>query len=121
MANDKKLQVAKAIYKSRHSHPPFELLPDYTKSMFLDTADAAIAAMATPEPSGPTVKVRVAVMVDAQGYWEAFGWQHDADKEVIKSFNADMDHAIARYNLVWLTATIPLPTATEVAATVEQG
>lgn len=65
-----------------------------------------------------TVKVRIAVAVDSEGQWSAYG-------DDCETPEAAMRHAEARViddrRTFWLTAELPIPEAKEVAANVEGG
>lgn len=66
-----------------------------------------------------TVKVRVAVTVDAIGYWNASGYSLDrASKSILESKQGlRTGIPITTY---WLTAELPVPEVRVVAASVEK-
>jgi hypothetical protein len=71
-----------------------------------------------PEPSGPTVEVRVAVHVNIAGYWQAYG-QHGRVDAALRRRLDEPEHGLGRF---WLTAILPIPQPAEpvtVAAEVE--
>lgn len=57
-----------------------------------------------------TVRVRIAVAVDAEGKWAASGWKDGGDK--CKDFIAD--DLGDPYRIVWVEADVPLPAETTV-------
>ena len=62
-----------------------------------------------------TVKVRIAVAVDPDGNWNAYGWT-DADGVAMELALEGVASGEARY---WVTAELPVPPAPEVAGAVE--
>ena len=63
-----------------------------------------------------TVKVRVAVAVDAAGEWSAWGAKWADDYDMVDEAAL---HVRPGRKIYWLTADLPLPTEPEVAASVE--
>jgi hypothetical protein len=70
-----------------------------------------------------TVKIRIPVAVDPDGRWYAYGWSngkssgpanHDQLLEV-----TDLDTVGPSEALFWITAELPVPEVSEVAADVE--
>ncbi len=63
-----------------------------------------------------TVTVKIAVAVDHNGHWYACGWPDGNEKEMMEVTLDSIDEGEARY---WLTATLVVPEAVLVHATVE--
>lgn len=72
-----------------------------------------------------TVKIRIPIAIDHKGRWYAYGWStgdatgprnHDELLEV-----TDLDQVGPSETLYWITAELPVPEISEVAATPEQG
>lgn len=77
-------------------------------------------------PSEPrTIKVRIPVAVDPQGRYYAYiiGGDESAGPDNLKDLLDCTDMSVIGPGevLYWLTAELPVPTATEVSATVEEG
>lgn len=58
--------------------------------------------------TGPTVRVRIAVAVDANGSWTANGWLDGPDNAVIAEC---ISHVGRRPAVCWIEADVPLPLA----------
>lgn len=67
----------------------------------------------------PTVRVRIAVVVDPSGKWNAVGYSKDGDLNNVLG-DDDMDFAIeglgdgSGESRFWITATLPVPEAATV-------
>ena len=81
-----------------------------------DLERAAIAAIPPPASTGRTVDVRVAVSMDRDGDWVASGWKGATDAAAIDASAKDV---AAPVSVTWLTATLSVPEAVEVAAATE--
>jgi len=64
-----------------------------------------------------TVNVKIAVAVDHNGEWWACGWPDGDDGEMMEATLDNIEKGEARY---WLTATLVVPEAVLVHATVER-
>ncbi len=68
-----------------------------------------------------TVKVRIAVGVDAEGNWTGYGWR-DAPDDARETLNVCLDDINDGEIVYWLTAELPIPTEPPtIEATVETG
>lgn len=63
-----------------------------------------------------TVRVRVAVAVDPDGKWCAYGWRELDEGQAFDLCTEDMPHGEARYFLV---AELPVPDIAEIQAEIE--
>jgi hypothetical protein len=63
-----------------------------------------------------TVKVRIAVTVDSDGYWTACGWKGVLDGDAMGTAIDSVGEYASRY---WITAELPIPEVPTVAGTVE--
>lgn len=63
-----------------------------------------------------TVKVRIAVAVDPTGCWNSAGGGSLSDSDAMEFAAEVLETGEAHF---WLTAELPVPEVTEVAATVE--
>jgi hypothetical protein len=73
---------------------------------------------ASNEKRQRTVKVRVAVLVDADGNWSAAGWKGAGDNDVAR----DADCLEGTMQEYFVTVEVPLPRRIELtASTVENG
>ena len=66
-----------------------------------------------------TVKVRIAVAVDAEGNWAAYGFVGASEKVAMAGVAQRLPWGKAEASH-WLTAELPVPEAQEIAATVEE-
>lgn len=92
----------------------------------------AIRAAADGEPVGPTVTVRIAVMVDECGDYGAIGASpasyrsleddaRDTEGAALVTYrDAVGEKAARRKHVVWVTASVPLPQSVEVQGTTEE-
>ena len=73
------------------------------------------------------MKVRIAVAVDENGAWGAWGWDDGGEEKegesgiqqgAIGSLPSDGPHPL-RHHVVWVTADVPLPAAVAVEGEVE--
>lgn len=89
-----------------------------TPGLFAAVSDLA-AALDRLEPSGPTVRVRIAVAVDSQGKWSAFGHHASSADGMVDTAREDLDDGKAA--IVWIEANCPLPTEQTVVGEVQSG
>lgn len=86
--------------------------------------DAYDALHAKESPHGPTVKVRIAVAVGADGTWSSAGWARagvEPDDVLPDHVLIDTAHEFVETSSVafyWIEAELPLPTETTVAGIV---
>lgn len=73
----------------------------------------------SPNPAAfaRTVKVRVAVAVDENGWWMAVGCQSYSDGDAMGDAMQGVEGATLAY---WLIAELPIPSPQEVVAQVEE-
>ena len=67
-----------------------------------------------------TVKVRIAVVVNEEGAYNAAGWLHGRDRHLVAAANEEMITS-KRTTIHFITAEVPLPQSQEIAGTVEPG
>jgi len=82
-----------------------------------------IHGLAPPAHTGETVRVRVPVVVDAEGQWATAGQDsHDDDHTVVEEARWRYADTYEKGGLlVWITADVPLPTIYTITAKVEDG
>lgn len=61
---------------------------------------------ATPKPAGRTKRVRIAVAVDRNGFWNCYGCEGSPDDEAMELAVEGVDHGESRH---FITADVPLP------------
>lgn len=85
-------------------------VPEHAEAAF----NAAVALLAKEPRDAPTVDVRVAVVVCADGHYNTAGWSGSASERYVR--DAAIDGADCPCppgtpeHLVWVSATVPLPT-----------
>lgn len=77
-----------------------------------ELTDSEREAVAAPD----TVRVRIAVLVDADGKWCSAGWSGASEEELI---DCSEEHVGVRPRLVWIIADVPIPQPQEIAGQVE--
>lgn len=67
-----------------------------------------------PAPSGPTVRVRIAVAVDEHGAWASCGWLRGGDARLTRHALDDLlnvqEQGAESRHVVFVEADVPLPT-----------
>ena len=63
-----------------------------------------------------TVTPRIALAMGNNGEWNAVAWSLGSDDAAMKVAEAGVQVCVARY---WITATVPVPEAQEIAGKVE--
>ena len=61
--------------------------------------------------SGVRAKVRIGLIINAQGKWVAHGWKNAKDEHVITSLQDGMDDADPVEQIFWIEAEVPVPIA----------
>jgi hypothetical protein len=66
-----------------------------------------------------TVSVRIAVAIDTEGQWSAYGSEDCPDSHAVDTAIECMPEGDARYHIVWVTAEVPLPPTIEVKGEID--
>ena len=96
--------------KKKKPKPDRQLADEYLRNVTPDTElSSGERDIETADSTEPTVRVRIAVAINADGQWGAAGWSQAEDESKLRVAMQNLNCAEDHDMLHWIEADVPIP------------